>query len=116
MGLEVIFLSLEEGTTNLIFTDSEGHHGKDITTDVQPGDTVKWKIYKGSGISEITSIYALPENKDIFSKNPAPDKHGTSWSGVISETATGEESYGIKYIVDGQEYDVDPIIRVLPRN
>jgi len=114
MSTEVIFLSLKAGTKKLIFTDNEGHHGTDITTDVQPGDTVKWKIRQGSGISEITSIYRVPENGDIFSQDPAPDSGGTSWSGVISETATGAESYGIKYIVDGQEYDVDPEVRIFP--
>lgn len=113
MATETIYISLVTGTTNLHLSDNEGHSGDGtITTDVSPGDTVTWKI-SGSGISGITSIYAKPDSQDIFSSDPAKNPDG-SWTGTVSSSATGQESYGIKYMVSGTEYDDDPILRINP--
>ena len=111
MATEYIYISLVPGTTNLHLSDNEGHEGDGtITTDVSLGDTVTWKI-SGSEISEITSIYAKPGSQDIFSSDPAKNPDG-SWTGTISSSGSGQETYGIKYKVNSVEYDDDPILLI----
>ena len=106
-----IYLSLVSGTTNLHLSDSEGHSGDGtITTDVDPGDNVTWRIDSGANISSIDSIYDKVAN-DIFSTDPAKQSDGT-WKGTVSNSASGSESYGIKYTVDGTQYDDDPELQV----
>ncbi len=112
MATETIYISLVSGTTNLHLHDNEGHEGDgSITTIVSPGDTVTWQIASGANISEITSIYAKAGSQDIFSSDPVSNGDGT-WTGTVSNSATGEESYGIKYMVNGVEYDDDPKLQV----
>lgn len=111
MAIETIYVDVVSGTTNLYLSDNEGHTGEGtITTDVSPSDTVTWRL-SGSTISEITSIYVKENSQDVFSTDPAKNTDG-SWTGIVSDSATGNESYGIKYLIDGTEYDDDPVIRV----
>ncbi len=106
-----IYLSLVSGTTNLHLSDSEGHDGDGtITTDVKPGDNVTWQIASGANISSIDSIYDKVSN-NIFSSGPSSQPNGT-WTGTVSSSASGSESYGILYTVDGTQYDDDPILDV----
>ncbi|MEQ9290304.1 MAG: hypothetical protein RIG77_25455 [Cyclobacteriaceae bacterium] len=111
MAIQTITLSLESGTTNLILTDNQGHSGTDITTDVSPLDIVLWKIESGSAIQEITSIYRKSGSVNVFSSIPV-SLPGGDWKGIVAGLASGTEQYGVKYKVDGTEYDVDPYIRV----
>jgi hypothetical protein len=110
MATETIFLSLVAGTTELHLADNQGHSGNNITTDVNPGDDVQWKTVGNSGISSINSIYKK-SSQSVFSSGPSAQT-ATFWKGTVSESATGQEVYGIKYTVNGVEYDCDPIIKV----
>lgn len=108
MATETIFISKESGGNGLYLSDNEGHSGDgNITTDVDPGDTVIWKLSKNGGIDEITDISAKNGSQDIFSSDPAKQNDG-SWKGTVSNTATGTESYFIKYKINGTEYTDDP--------
>ena len=112
MATETIFISLVSGTTELHLTDNEGHSGDgNLTTDVSPGDTVIWKISAGANISSISSIYKKVSSQDIFSTDPSEQNSGF-WKGTVSDSATGKETYGIKYMIDGKEYDCDPVLQV----
>lgn len=114
MATETIILSLKEGTTELIFTDNEGHKGSDITTDVSPGDKVIWKISNGSKISEICKVYRNAHSNDIFSQDPESQGSSGNWVGVVGNSTSGKETYGIKYKIGSSEYDADPVLRVKP--
>jgi len=97
----------------LHLTDSEGHSGDgNLTTDVSCGGKVVWEIVSGSGISSII-IAKKSSSQDIFSEDPKVKSDG-SWKGTISETATGEESYDIAFIVDKVGYICDPVLRIKP--
>lgn len=112
MSTETIFVSRASGGTGLHLSDNEGHSGDGtITTDVNAGDTVKWKISTGGGIEEITNIYPKSTSQDIFSSDPAKQKDG-SWQGTVSASATGSEFYNIDYKIDGVSYTDDPELQI----
>lgn len=111
---ETVTIKIRKQTngTGLYLKDSEGHKGKDsITTDVNPGDTVVWKLKNNSGIDEITSISAKSTSQDIFSSDPVEQKDG-SWKGTVSSTASGSEDYSIGYKIGGTDYTDDPQLNV----
>ena len=59
-------------------------------TDVDPGDTVTWKIGPGSGVGSIISITDDPTTTDVFNPDPAPfptnppTNPGTDWRGTVN--------------------------------
>jgi hypothetical protein len=112
MSTEIINISKQEGNNRLYLTDNEGHSGKDnITTQVQPGDTVIWKLVPNGGIDQITDIKAKPDSHDIFSTDPAPvnpNDPASDWSGIVSQVAKGTESYSIGYKIGDSNYTDDP--------
>ncbi len=95
--------------------DNEGNdHDKSITSEVEKGGTVTWKL-KDDSIKEIVNIYKKSDSQDIFSTDPQPINGSNDWGGVISKTAKGKESYNIEYIYkDGSKVTDDPEIEVLP--
>ncbi len=96
--------------------DNEGHeHDKTITSKVKAGGTITWKLMKNSDIQEIVNVYKKSDSQDIFSTDPHSENGSTDWTGVISKTASGEESYNIDFIYkDGSKITDDPEIEVLP--
>ncbi|ELR68919.1 hypothetical protein C900_05612 [Fulvivirga imtechensis AK7] len=112
MATETIKISKQSTGTGLYLEDNEGHAGDNtITTTVDPGDTVVWKLKDGGGIDEITNIYAKSTSQDIFSSDPVKQSDG-SWKGTVSSSATGSESYSIDYKIGGTEYTDDPELKV----
>lgn len=112
MSTETIIISKQSTGTGLYLEDNEGHTGDNtITTTVDPGDTVIWKLKKDGGIDEITGISAKSDSQDIFSNDPEKQSDGT-WKGTVSTSATGNESYNIKYKIGGTEYTDDPELQV----
>ncbi len=95
--------------------DNEGNdHDKSITSIVEQGGTVTWKI-KDDSIKEIVNIYKKSDSQDIFSTDPQPINGSTDWGGVISKTASGTESYNIDYIYkDGSKVTDDPEVEIDP--
>ncbi len=116
MSTETINISKQEGSNNLYLTDNEGHSGKDnITTNVNPGDTVIWKLVPDGGIDQITGITAKQGSQDIFSVDPAPvnpNDPASDWTGTISPDATGSESYSIGYKIGNDPYVDDPKLKI----
>ncbi len=95
--------------------DNEGNdHDKSITSIVEQGGTVTWKI-KNDSIKEIVNVYKKSDSQDIFSTDPQPINGSADWGGVISKTASGIESYNISFkYKDDKVYLDDPDIRVEP--
>lgn len=112
MAEETIYISKQTTGTGLFLSDNEGHSGDNsITTNVNPGDTVTWKLKSAGGIDEITNIAAKAGNTDIFSSNPSAQSDG-SWKGIVSASATGSESYLIGYKIGSTDYTDDPDLDV----
>lgn len=108
MATETIFISKQTSGNGLFLSDNEGHSGDNsITTEVSPGDTVTWQLVSGGGIDEIVNIYAKTDSQDIFSSDPAKQSDG-SFMGIVSNSATGKESYNIAYKINGVKYIDDP--------
>lgn len=114
MATVTIYISKQKDSNGLHFTDNEGHSGDNtITTKVNPGDTVIWKLVSNGGIDSITSISekSMTQNKNLFSTLPAPinpKDPKSDWSGIISENATGKEVYTIGYKIGNETYLHDP--------
>ncbi len=96
--------------------DNEGNeHDKTITSLVEPGGTVTWKLMDNSDIKEIVNIYKKSDSQDIFSTDPQPVNGSTDWTGVISKTAKGTESYNIDFIYkEGSKITDDPEVEIKP--
>lgn len=108
MGQEIIWISKQDDNNGLVLSDSEGHTGDGtITTNVQPGDTVTWKLKPNGGIDAINSITRKAGSGDIFGDDPEEQPDGT-WVGTVSESAGGSESYSIGYQIDSADYTDDP--------
>ncbi|MDT0551969.1 hypothetical protein [Urechidicola vernalis] len=119
MGTEIITICATTTTPHpLTLSDNQGHNSntnagdKDFTTDVQPGDKVKWKIGPNCAVQSITSITCV-NGDNLFSEGPDPKQNG-DWEGTISDDATGTEEYTIGYTVGGAPYTQDPKLRIPP--
>lgn len=88
-----IYLSLVDGELN--YRDSEEHKGKTITSSVDPGDKITWKLDQCSGIKAITGI-TIAGAKDFFKEGPQ-QKDFDSWKAEVSKKAKGEVSYTVTY-------------------
>ncbi len=91
MGTIKIYIKLINN--KLEYRDTEFHHGKNIETEVNPGDKIIWKLDQCSGIKEISDI-AIAGDKSFFSKGPKM-KDFDSWKAVVADTAKGEISYSV---------------------
>lgn len=92
MGKIKIYLSLRDGELN--YRDSEEHKGQTITTSVDPGDDITWKLDQCSGIKAIKNI-TIKGEKGFFKDDPER-KDFDSWKAEVSKKAKGE----ISYVVD----------------
>lgn len=116
MEVTIYMKAIKKGDRVVLFLyDSEGHKGdKTITTIAHQGDIVTWKLMKNSKIKEIVNVYAKITSQDVFSQNPQKISD-TEWQGVISESASGTESYNIDYkYIDDSVITDDPQIIIHP--
>ena len=112
--ISISISATEDG--HLILTDSEGHTGEDnITTYASDSDSIIWILAENSGISALTGIDAKEGSENLFSDGPNKVSD-SEWRGVIAPTATGTESYYIKYILnDGEQRRDDPKVVIKPK-
>jgi hypothetical protein len=73
------------------YRDSEGHNGKTITTKVNHGSTIIWKLDKNPGITEITNITIKGEGSILKEKPIKVDFD--HWEAVVADSGQGEVSY-----------------------
>ncbi|WP_395045329.1 hypothetical protein [Flavobacterium sp.] len=110
MATTVITIRLDGNGPGIILNDGQSN-GSDITTNVQNGDTVKWKLLPNSGISSLNGINDL--TTDVFNPDPTKQPDG-SYQGTVAATAGQEESYNVLYTIAGVKYYHDPKIHVNP--
>ena len=81
---------------------------------VSQNETVTWVIQGNSGVSAITGIHEKVGSQDVFNGEPGPVGGGSkNYSGTISSSATGEETYYINWTDDdGNPHQYDPKITV----
>jgi type II secretory pathway pseudopilin PulG len=108
MATIVIQIRLNASGTGLLLDDGQSN-GADITTNVNNGDIVKWKLIPNSGITSIDNI--VDTSTDVFSPDPAPQPGGF-WQGTVSASAGSSETYCIYFTAAGVSYTHDPKIQV----
>jgi hypothetical protein len=97
MGKIKIYLSLQNG--ELVYRDTEEHKGETITTTVNGGDSITWKLDQCSGIKDITNI-TIKGAKGFFSKGPEK-KDFDNWKAEVGKKAKGE----IEYVLEVEKCD-----------
>ncbi len=112
MATRTIYVSLQGqgNSTNLRLVDSEGHDGiNDITTNVDPDDTVIWEVNPNppagsQAIRSIDNVYKktdVPDNYTLLISNPTPNAAGNYQGTVVPATQSPgsgkKESYSIDY-------------------
>lgn len=80
--------------------------------DVAPGDTVQWNLQAGAtNIQSIDNIHEKAGSTNIFVGEPT--KSGNNFSGTISNSATGSETYFIAWTdASGNSQTFDPRLTV----
>jgi hypothetical protein len=87
----------------------------DLVTTAKPGDLIIWKLDKRSGLKGIEAIYPKEKGGTIFSELERSEKIQKKIKYRIPKDASGEEAYGIKYVLcDGSKLDIDPKIKIIP--
>ena len=99
-------------------SDDEGHFAnttetdKELTTDLDPGDTVVWVKY--GDIDRLEEV-ALSEGQDIFVEDPTQQSDGTWKATVVSDLPDGATcEYNISYTLAGMFYTQDPKLTLRP--
>lgn len=99
------------------------HNGAidDLTTVVNPGDTIIWEPDSFSGIRRITEISPKVDNLivNVFKNKPVRRFLCRGFKLKLPDDVkvkVGKEGYSIKYVLNGSadEHTIDPYIRVDP--
>ena len=110
MGNVVIQIRLDGAGPGISLNDGQSN-GPNITTNVNNGDTVKWKLIPNSGITSLDGINDT--STDVFNPDPSPQPDG-SYQGTVCATAGQAETYLVEYTFNGVQYNHDPKIQVNP--
>ena len=106
----------QEGKKRLAMYDSNGKGDIDnLTTEVESGSAITWKLDSFSGINSITKIYSKTGKRNVFKTDPKKQLFFKGFTLQLSKDAEGEEAYAIEYIlIDDTKVTIDPVIRVPP--
>jgi hypothetical protein len=89
----------------------------DLTTDVNPGDKVIWKLDCCSGIKSITRIFSTEKEHPIFRSDPKKRFLCKAFELQVPDTAVegDKEKYEIEFILcNDKKMMIDPYIRIPP--
>ncbi|MEP6260177.1 MAG: hypothetical protein ABJ092_01270 [Gillisia sp.] len=124
MAERIIYVSRNGRSHQLKLRDNQGHDpgNNDLTTEVDPNDTVIWKLDTNSGLAEITGIKpsdsSKPEYRDSQDLLAAPPKNNNgNWEATVVSSSPGRgkfENYmiGFKIPNDETEYWDDPKLQM----
>lgn len=110
MATIVIRIQLDGSGPGITLNDGVSN-GPNITTEVQNGDIVKWKLVPNSGITSLDGIN--DEQNDVFNPDPTENPDG-SWEGTVCATVGATETYLVEYTFNGVQYNHDPQIQIHP--
>ena len=86
-----------------------------LTTEVEAGAAIIWKLDCLSGIKSITRIYSKTGKRNVFKSDPRKLPFSKGFKLQLSKDAEGEEAYAIEYILcDETRVTIDPVIRIPP--
>ena len=107
---------LKDGENRLALFDSNRNGDiNDLTTEVQAGATIIWKLDCCSGIKSITRIYSKEKVHTIFKSDPVKRLLCKGFKLKLEKGAGGKEKYTIECILcNNTELIIDPYIRVPP--
>ena len=107
---------LKDGENRLALFDSNRNGDiNDLTTEVQAGATIIWKLDCCSGIKSITRIYSKEKVHTIFKSDPVKRLLCIGFKFQLEKGAEGKEKYTIECILcNNTELIIDPYIRVPP--
>jgi hypothetical protein len=108
MATIVITIRLDGSGPGITLSDGVSN-GPNITTTVNNGDTVKWKLIPNSGINSLDGIDDT--GADVFNPDPTENPDG-SWQGTVSAAPGTLETYLVEYTINGIQYNHDPSIQV----
>ncbi|HSP82117.1 MAG TPA: hypothetical protein VLN72_00130 [Gillisia sp.] len=124
MAERIIYISRNGRSHQLKLRDNQGHDpgNNDLTTEVDPNDTVVWKLDTNSGLAEITGIKPSDPSKPEYSNSQdllaAPPKNNNgNWEATVVSPSPGRgkfENYmiGFKIPNDETEYWDDPKLQM----
>lgn len=105
-----------DGKKHLEMSDSKNTNVIDsLTTDVERGTIVLWKLKSNSGIKKIEKINPTEAKPIILKKNPSKKFLSKTFKFIVPDDALeGKEKYAIDYIVedDNMPVSIDPYIRI----
>ncbi|MDX1629591.1 MAG: hypothetical protein R3345_12880 [Fulvivirga sp.] len=119
-----IYVSRNGNSNQLKLRDSEGHNpGNDnLTTGVDPGDTVKWQLDSNSGLSSIEGVQQVTASDPSYNANAVNLLSGISstggvYTGTVVSPSPGQgkfENYKIGFKVpnDNNTYWDDPKLQM----
>jgi hypothetical protein len=106
----------QEGEKRLAMFDSNRNGDiNNLTTEVQAGATIIWKLDCFSGIKSITRIYSKEKEHPVFKSDPSKRLLCKGFKLKLKKGAEGKEKYTIECILcDNTELVIDPFLRVPP--
>ncbi len=84
-------------------------------TTTSKGSDIIWQIANGSGVSDITNIYADTGSTNVFSVGPSRVGESKNWKGTVNPdlTVPADEDYTIAWTDEaGGKHTFDPQISV----
>lgn len=98
-----------------MFDSNRGGDIDNLTTMVEAGATIIWKLDCLSGIKSIYKIYSKNGKRNVFKSDPEKQLLCKGFKLQLSKDAEGEEAYAIEYILCNDTIlTTDPVIRVPP--
>jgi hypothetical protein len=107
---------LKNGENSLALFDSNRNGDiNDLTTEVQAGDTIIWKLDCCSGIKSIVRIYSNEKDHTVFLNEPEKLFLCKGFKLRLQAQATGKEKYSIEYITRNDvKKTIDPYVKIQP--
>ena len=121
MATKHVYAFRKGDTTKIGLSRHPNVHGisESITTHVDPGDTVEWRLGNNSGLDNLEGIEkkeSSPHNLIDGRVESGTDSNGNMYFYATIKSdgvrANQEETYTISYSIDGITYYDDPILKM----
>ena len=124
MAERIIYVSRNGKSNQLKLRDNQGHDpgNNDLTTDVDPNDSIVWKLDTNSGLTEITGIKPSDSSQPAYRGSQdllaaPPNNNNGIWEATVVSSSPGPgkfENYMIGYKIpnDDTEYWDDPKLQM----
>ena len=120
--MPTIFVSRNGNSNNLKLRDSQGRNpgNEDLTTGVDPGDTVIWELDENSGVHSLEGVRKKedrdPNSADLFAGPPARNTDGRIQARIVGQSPgkgkTLSYDIGFKLTADGETLWIDPKLQM----